>query len=142
MDQTGTGVYLLGVKRGSNSGMFDRAVLAMQQAGKNPDAATIMQSVQTVKEYLSNKMPRRASSSGRERWQNCMEFLHEAMPADEFKAYCDQVNKVRKAKEGSSAFIRPDDFIPQVQRNSAPADLEKNREERDARQEFGGRNSG
>ena len=141
MDRTGTGVYLFGVKRGSNSGMYDRAVLAMQRAGKTPDAATTMQSVQTVKEYLSNKMTRRASSSGRERWQDCMEFLHEAMPEDEFKAYCDQINSVRKAKEGASGFVRPDDFIPQAQRNSAPADLGKNTEAQDAGQEVGGRNS-
>ena len=141
MDQTGTGVYLLGLKRGSNSGMFDRAVLAMQLAGKNPDAAAAMQSVQIVKEYLSNKMTRRASPSGRERWQSCMEFLHEAMPAEEFKAYCDQVNKARKAKEGSSAFIRPDDFIPQAQRNSVPAEAEKSKEAQEAEQELGGRNS-
>ena len=141
MDQTGTGEYLPGVKRSSNTGMYDRTVLAMQRAGKNPDAATTMQSVQAVKEYLSNKMTRRKSPSGRERWKNCMEFLHEAMPADEFQAYCDQINKVRKAKEGSSDFVRPDNFIPEAQRNSVPAAPGKNMEDQNAEPEYSGRNS-
>ena len=125
MDDTGTGVYFWGIKRGSNSGMYDRTVLAMQRAAKNPDAATTLQAVQTVKEYLSNKMTKRSSPSGQERWKNCMQFLHEAMPEDEFKAYCDQVNKVRKTKEGSPDFIEPDDFAPQVCRNSVSAEIGK-----------------
>ena len=128
MKETGTGVYLLGVKRGSNSGMYDRAVLAMQQAAKNPDAATTMKSVQTVKEYLSNKMTRRKSPSGRERWKDCMEFLHEAMPEEEFKEYCDQINAARKVKKGSSDYIEPKDFMPGAQRNSVPAEPEKKAE--------------
>ncbi|GEM_PF-4395251 len=44
---------------------------------------------------------------------------------DEFKAYCDQVNKVRKTKEGSPDFIEPDDFAPQVRRNSVSAEIGK-----------------
>lgn len=130
-------VTLLGVKRGSNSGMYDRAVLAMQRAGKNHDAATIMQSVQTVKEYLSNKMPPRKSPSGRERWNDCMEFLHAAMPEEEFAEYCNQINIARKAKVGSSNYIKPSDFI--VQRNSMPAEPGKNIEEADP--ELSSRNS-
>lgn len=127
MDKTGTGVYMLGIKRRSNSGMYDRAVLAMQRASaENVDAATTMQSVETVKEYLSNKMSRRSSPSGQERWQSCMEFLHEAMPPKEFEEYCKQVNRVRNAKEGSANYIEPDQFAPQKQRNSVPADPEKN----------------
>ena len=139
MNDTGTGVYLLGVKRGSNSGMYDRAVLAMQRAGKNQDAATIMQSVQTVKEYLSNKMPPRKSPSGRERWKDCMEFLHEAMPAEEFEEYCNQINSARKAKVGSSNYIKPSDFS--AQRNSVPVEPEKKKEELETEAESSGRNS-
>ena len=142
LKETGTGVYLLGVKRGSNSGMYDRAVLAMQQAAKNPDAATTMRSVQTVKEYLSNKMTRRKSPSGRERWQDCMEFLHEAMPEKEFQEYCDQINSVRKAKEGSADHISPDQFIPNPQRNSVPVEQKKADEREEAAEGPGlGRNS-
>ena len=122
--------------------MYDRAVLAMQQAAKNPDAATTMKSVQTVQEYLSNKMSRRKSPSGRERWQDCMEFLHEAMPEEEFKAYCDQINAYRKAKKGSSDYIEPEDFIPQVQRNSVPAEQKKDAEREEIADGSGlGRNS-
>ena len=139
MKQTGTGEYLLGVKRGSNSGMYDRAVLAMQRAGKKQDPATVMQSVQTVKEYLSNKMPPRKSPSGRERWKDCMEFLHAAMPEKEFEEYCNQINSARKAKVGSSNYIKPSDFI--VQRNSVPAEPEKNKEELGTEAESSGRNS-
>ncbi len=86
------------------------------------EQATTMRSVQTVKEYLSNKMTRRKSPSGRERWQDCMEFLHEAMPEKEFQEYCDQINSVRKAKEGSADHISPDQFIPNPQRNSVPVE--------------------
>ena len=113
MDKTGNGIQRFGIRWGKNSGMYDRAVLAMQQAAKNPDPATTLKSVQTVKEYLSNKMPKRSSPSGKERWHACMEFLHEAMPEAEFKAYCDQINQVRKAKENSSDYVKPDQFIPE-----------------------------
>ncbi len=117
---------MLGVRVGRNSGMYDRAVLAMQQAGEGPDASTTMQSVLAVKEYLSNKMTKRKSPSGKERWKNCMQFLHDAMPAEEFKEYCDQINRVRKAKEGSPDQVKPEQFDLKPQKNAAPEEPEKN----------------
>ena len=69
-----------------------------------------------------------------------MEFLHDAMPAEEFRAYCDQINKVRNVKEGSSDFVKPDDFVHQPQRNSVPAEPHKNMEEENAGPQVG-RNS-
>ena len=125
MNETGTGVYWLGLRRKSNSGMYDRAILAMEAAANNPDAATTMRSVQSVKEYLSNKMTKRSSTSGQKRWQSCMEFLHEAMTPDEFREYCNEVNKARNAKEGSDDFVRPMDFNPAPQRLSAPGELQQ-----------------
>ena len=135
----GTASYGILIDAGLNN---KQLCLAMQRAGKNQDAATIMQSVQTVKEYLSNKMTRRKSPSGRERWQDCMEFLHEAMPEKEFQEYCDQINSVRKAKEGSADHISPDQFIPNPQRNSVPVEQKKADEREEAAEGPGlGRNS-
>ena len=126
MDSTGTGVYLMGITRGSNSGMYDRAVLAMRRAAEKKDAAATMQAVQTVKEYLNNKMTPRKSPSGKDRWKYCMEFLHEAMPEKEFEEYCRQINTVRKAPEGSPNHIEAGEFAPKAKRrNSMPADLRK-----------------
>ena len=129
MNKTGTGkYYMIGIKRGKNSGMYDRAILGMEQAAKNPDGATTMKSVQAVKEYLSNKMTRRKSPSGKQRWQNCMDFLSEAMPPEEFKEYCNEVNKARKVTEGSPHYVSPEMFgtkKQQVQRLSSPAELGK-----------------
>lgn len=119
LKRTGTGVNLIGMKRSCNSGMYDRAVLAMERAAKKPDAATVMRSVLVVKEYLSNKMKRRASPSGKTRWESCMGFLHDAMPEEEFKEYCKEINAVRKAKEGSSDYVEPDSFALRKERSKS-----------------------
>ena len=120
MEETGTGVYMFGIKRGSNSGMYDRAVIAMKRAHENKDAATTFQSVQTVKEYLSNKMTKRHSPSGQNRWEDCMEFLHETMPKEEFEEYCREVNNVRDVKEGDKDFVKPEQFAPKAKQNAGP----------------------
>ena len=52
-----------------------------------------------------------------------------------------KVPKVRNVKEGSSDFVKPDDFVRQPQRNSAPAHLNKNIEENNAGPQVSGRNS-
>ncbi len=119
LKRTGTGVNLIGMKRSCNSGMYDRAVLAMERAAKQADAVTVMRSVLVVKEYLSNKMKRRASPSGKTRWASCMGFLHDTMPKEEFKEYCKEINRVRKAKEGSSDYVTPESFALQKKRSKS-----------------------
>lgn len=109
--------YFFGVSRflTGNSTRYENALGAMQsvQHADPPDPKLVSDSVETVKEYLRDKMTVRDRAFGRVRWEQCMTFLKYAMPRKEFEAYCLRVNQARKAASPSQeGYVSPEMFGP------------------------------
>ena len=116
LDRTETGSYTgLGViSRRKNSTEFEKAKEAIRRIGDAdaPSAREVKRSVDTVLAYLGGKEGKRTREFGRRRWTDCMRFLADAMPRDEFEAYCKHVNEVRGVEPGSKDYIGPENFYP------------------------------
>ena len=116
MQATGTGRNWLGVKRKSNSPEYDRmmrsigAVVNYDLKNKTlkEQEEDLANAVWATQEYLADKKTVRKTEDGQTRWVNAMRFLQSAMPAEEFKAYCDEVNAARGGKDQ----ITPEMFAP------------------------------
>ena len=116
MQATGTGRNWLGVKRKSNSREYEAMMEAMGKAvndgpkNQTPEqrAQNLAEAVAATKKYLADKKTVRKTEDGAIRWENSMKFLYSAMPAKEFKAYCDEVNQAREEKDQ----IDPEQFAP------------------------------
>ena len=116
MQATGTGRNWLGVKRKSNSREYEAMMEAMGKAvndgpkNQTPEqrAQNLAEAVAATKKYLADKKTVRKTEDGQTRWENAMQFLQTAMPAEEFKAYCDEVNAARGGKDR----IIPEMFAP------------------------------
>ena len=69
-------------------------------------------SVQTVLNYLDGKENVRKREFGRIRWNQCMTFLKYNMPPEEFKKYCDHVNRERGVADdpASEKYVSPESF--------------------------------
>ncbi len=91
--------YFFGIPRflTGNSSRYENALAAMQevQRSKSADPAVVGPAVDTVKEYLRDKMEVRDREFGRVRWEQCMTFLKHTMPREEFQRYCLEVNRAR-----------------------------------------------
>ena len=102
------------IKRGSNSDGFEDALDAIREFSEmeRPKGTDVYKAVQTVKDYLSDKMGTVVRGFGRERWGQCMLFLKETMPRKEFEEYCQQINKARGVENNpqSKKYISPEMF--------------------------------
>ena len=122
---------LFGNSRGYNSALA--AIKAVKDHKGTLSADEIYQSTEAVLKYLEGKETVRKRAFGRERWNQCMSFLSQTMPADKFKAYCDQVNAARGISNNPAHkdFVSPEKFAaaPAKQGPEAqPAQPEKNNE--------------
>nr|MCR4717190.1 hypothetical protein [Lachnospiraceae bacterium] len=93
---TDTGSYF-GIKRSKNSDRYEDALTAVSDllTTEDPDSELIYESVKTIKEYLKDKMEKRSSDFGQQRFNLFMCCLKEVMPRDEFEYYCYEINKAR-----------------------------------------------
>ena len=116
LDRTETGSYTgMGViSRRKNSTKFENAKEAIRRCGNAEDlsAKEVKDSVDTVLAYLDGKEGKRTREFGRRRWTDCMRFLADAMPRDQFEAYCRHVNEVRGVGPGSKDYVGPENFYP------------------------------
>ena len=115
MEATGTGTYTdIGFKRGKNDPEYEAALDAIRDVaeGRSKTPAEIKKSVDTVKEYLEGKETERGRRFGKERWGQCMMFLKETMPRNEFEAYCRSINVMRgvATRPSSPKYISPEMF--------------------------------
>ena len=128
-----------GVRVGGNSARYTdalNAMRAMTNLTKNHTPGETVKSVtdtiRIVKDYLSDKATVRKTKTGRIRFENCMKFLHDHMLPDEFKKYCDDINRqrdVKKTPDGKNFdpndknFISPEQFGPQRTANEVVQDI-------------------
>ena len=119
LNATGTGSYtgMDVISRKKNSDSFDQALeaiegIALKPVDAPPSAKEIKTSVTTVLSYLDGKEKKRSTPFGRHRWTNCMIFLAETMPREDFEAYCAHVNEVRGVGPGHEDFVSPETFYP------------------------------
>ena len=95
-------------KSSKNSKRYEKALQAMTDFSKG---GAPLPAVNAVKNYLSDKAKPRWTKTGRKRFQECMNFLHDTMPPDEFKQYCDGINRDRGAStRHHKDYISPEMF--------------------------------
>lgn len=123
MDATRNGSWL-GIPRTRNSKEYQAARQAIEEArsrgGKDVDSN--YRAVQSVKNYLSDKMEVRKREFGNVRFNECMKFLKSAMPENEFKQYVDEVNSKRKDPK---THVHVEDFEPRRNVDEIVADQQK-----------------
>ena len=118
LQSTGEGSYtgMDLIQRTKNSESYDKAREAIYKAAgldsKPPSAAELRNSVETVRAYLDGKEKRRGREFGRVRWTNCMRFLADTMPRQDFEDYCNKVNQARNVKPGHEDYVGPESFYP------------------------------
>jgi hypothetical protein len=99
LEMTGKGGYtnLEIIERSKNSERYEEAFEAVKEIQDKgyTDSKRIMEAVDTVKEYLKDKMTVRHRNFGNIRFHYFMTFLHQVMPSDEFEYLCYEVNKAR-----------------------------------------------
>ena len=114
LDATKTGSYdgVGVVSRISNSGKFEDAKAAIRNFSQkqNPSAKNVKTAADTVMRYLSGKETVRKRPFGRARWHDCMTFLSQVMPRDQFENYCREVNEKRQVAAGHPDFVGPETF--------------------------------
>ena len=117
LEQTRRGTVLFFPRAGllGNSRAYTDALEAISRAEKGvQDAKTLYEDTQTVMRYLNGKEKVRARAFGRERWTQCMTYLKNVLPREEFKAYCDEVNQ-KRGVDGNPRhknFVTPQSFGP------------------------------
>ena len=117
LEQTRRGTVLFFPRAGllGNSRAYTDALDAIRRAEKGvKDAKTLYEDTQTVMRYLNGKEKVRARAFGRERWTQCMTYLKNVLPREEFKAYCDEVNQ-KRGVDGNPRhknFVTPQSFGP------------------------------
>ena len=101
-------------KKSKNDSDFEEVIDAVMDIadGVSKSPEEIKESVDIVKQYLSEKMPERNRSLSNERWGQCMMFLKETMPRSDFEEYCRSINIKRgvENKISSSKYISPEMF--------------------------------
>lgn len=117
LENTRNGTVLFFPRAGllGNSQSYIDALHAIQRAGDpNTNAKTLYEDKQVVLNYLNDKMKVRIRAFGKERWKQCMTYLKNVMPREEFQAYCNKVNEVRgvSGKPLNKNFVSPQDFGP------------------------------
>ncbi len=117
LDETKTGSYTgLGViSRIKNSDEFEQAKAAMRKIGTDqaPTGAEMKTACGIVMKYLEGKEKVRTRGFGKTRFDECMSFLAEVMPRDQFEAYCAEINKKRGVDRLSDDYIGPENYYPQ-----------------------------
>ena len=98
-----------------NSSGYDNALAAIRTVKNAPGGASAEEayrSTQIVLKYLHDKEKVRKRAFGRQRWNDCMTFLKETMPPEEFKKYCDKVNEKRGLTDHPehSDYVSPERF--------------------------------
>ncbi|MBO4863665.1 MAG: hypothetical protein J5517_04830 [Eubacterium sp.] len=97
---------------GKNDREFDSTLESIRyiSATQNASSQEVMQCVNNVKEYISDKM--NARGADRTKWGLCMMFLKETMPRKEFEDYCRQINVSRgvENKPSSAKYVSPEMF--------------------------------
>ena len=108
-----------GFSRSKNSDSFEDARkaisdIAIAPVDAPPAGKDIKKSVDTVLKYLDGKEKKRTREFGQHRWNDCMKFLAETMPREDFEVYCAHVNEVRGVKPGHADYVGPESFYPNV----------------------------
>ena len=118
LDRTNTGYYtgLEVVSRRKNSTSFDNAKAAIRGLSTMPQPSPqdVKTAVETVRRYTDGKEKRRTRQFGRRRWHDCMRFLADTMPREEFEAYCKNINAIRDVQVGHPDYVSPEHFYPQL----------------------------
>ena len=78
---------------------FNLVLLSIRNCKESLAPGRLIDSVEAVKGYLSDKMTVRKTKNGKARFENCMKYLHDTMPPEEFKAYCEEINQERGAQD-------------------------------------------
>ena len=95
-------------KSSKNSKRYENALEAMEKFAKG---GAPLPAVNAVKNYLSDKAKPRWTKTGQKRFQECMNFLHDTMPPDDFKQYCDGINSQRGVRgRHEKGYISPEMF--------------------------------
>ena len=81
-----------GTRVGGNSPRYEAALKAMSTP---VSPWNVCENIKTVKAYLFDKANPRRTKTGKKRFENCMKYLHDTMPPDEFSKYCYDINRQR-----------------------------------------------
>ena len=100
LENTGSGKIIKYIPRGpwGNSTAYENALAAISTVKRNAGKLTadeLYQNTKAVLDYLDKKETVRKRPFGRQRWTDCMTFLKQTMPPEQFKDYCDRVNEKR-----------------------------------------------
>ena len=117
-----------GTRTGGNSQKYEAALTAMRQHAKGGRGIDgVFNGVQTVKDYLADKAQVRKTKTGRTRFENCMKFLQQNMPPEEFSQYCEDINRQRGAEDPTHKnHISPEQFAPARSTNDIVKDMQTN----------------
>jgi|GEM_PF-3094381 len=117
MDSTGSGKIIKFVPRWplGNSTGYENALAAIRTVKDHEgqmSAEEIYSNTQIVLNYLDGKEKVRTRAFGRERWNQCMNFLKHTMPPEKFKEYCDKINEKRGVVDDptSEKYVSPECF--------------------------------
>ena len=102
------------------------AIRTVRDKQPAPTADDLYTATQTVLRYLDKKETVRKRAFGRVRWNECMTFLKNTMPPQQFKDYCDYINEKRGVLDNPehADYVSPESFGSTVHKEACDEALD------------------
>ncbi len=118
---TGAGRNYFGVERSGNSEEYDDLVRELGEYQQKLEAGTAdgfdeHNLTQKGLKYISDKLKTRSTTTGVQRFDSTMRMLHQLMPAKEFQALCNRINRSRGVASNpfDKEYVSPLRYAPQT----------------------------